>query len=234
MTHPLTIATGLPSNPTPDTVHSHPTASWSLARLSGQLCELSGHTGSAVLSLASRLVLDAQFHNEPTSWITSTHQSFFPPDAAAMGIDLQALVVVRLQDATKRISTANRMSASMPRRFVRHKRYSSRAVRAAEHLARSGGFGLVVLDLGDKCRLSMAVQARLAGLAKAHDTVILCLTDKDEGEESIGSLVCWRAHAGKSRTEPDRFECRAEVSKDKRRGPGWSHTEVHRGPPGLY
>ncbi len=225
MTRSLPIVTGVRPSRGPNATHDQ-SESYSLARLGGRLCELSGHTGSAVLSFAFGLVLDAQFHTEPTSWITSSHHSFFPPDAAVTGIDLNALVVIRLEGAQKRISASKRP--------VRRRSYASRAARAAEHLVRSGAFGLIVLDLGTEGTLSMATQTRLAGLAKAHNTLILCLTDKAEDTASIGSLISWRAHTNKIRVGPGLFQCTAEVSKDKRRGPGWSHTEVHRGPPGLY
>jgi len=96
---------------------------WSSPQVAGRFAEISGSKGTAVLTLAFRLVLDAQKRGEPVGWATSTESSFYPPDVAQLGIDLAALVVVRVPKA-QAIS------------------------RAGEKLLRSGGFGLVVLDLG--------------------------------------------------------------------------------------
>ena len=96
---------------------------WSLPQVAGRFAEISGSKGTAVLTLAFRLVLDAQKRGEPVGWATSTESSFYPQDVAQLGIDLAALVVVRVPKA-QAIS------------------------RAGEKLLRSGGFGLVVLDLG--------------------------------------------------------------------------------------
>ena len=87
------------------------------------LTELSGVGGSACLTLATSIVLDAQRQEETTAWITSNNSNFFPLDVAAAGIDLEALAVVRVPDAPS-------------------------VARAADRLARSGAFGLLVLDLG--------------------------------------------------------------------------------------
>jgi len=51
--------------------------------------------------------------------------------------------------------------------------------------------------------------------------------------DPMGSLVSLRAEASWERTDPSRFLCEIHVLKDKRRGPGWKHTEVCRGPIGL-
>ena len=75
-------------------------------------------------------------------WVTSTESVFYPPDAVHGGIDLAALAVIRVLHA-----------ASIPR--------------AGEKLLRSGGFGLVVLDLGT-ADVPMPLQSRLTGLAQHH------------------------------------------------------------------
>ena len=50
---------------------------------------------------------------------------------------------------------------------------------------------------------------------------------------TIGALVSIRAEALRQRDRDDRYTCRAHILKDKRRGPGWQHKEVFRGPDGL-
>src|SRR5215510_4530885 len=69
---------------------------WSLRQLAGRFAEISGSNATAALTLACGLVLDAQKCGEPVGWATSTESSFYPPDVAQLGIDLGALVVVRV------------------------------------------------------------------------------------------------------------------------------------------
>jgi len=182
---------------------------WNYAAFAGRLGEISAQHASAALTLAFQLVLEAQRRNEPTVWVTGHASAFYPPDAAEAAVDLDALIVVRVPD--------NRRSA-----------------RAADALLRSGGFGLVVLDLGVDTRgLSTRMQSRLVGLAKKHQAALICLTEKATHRPSLGSLVSIRAEAMRKHDHDDRYTCRAQILKDKRRGPGWQHKEVFRGPDGL-
>jgi recombination protein RecA len=165
-------------------------ASFVLAPLFGRLTELSGGPASASLTLAFRLVHRAQKEAEPVAWILGRGSVFFPPDAAAAGIDLEALVVIRLPEP-----------AASPR--------------AADFLIRSGAFGLVVLDLGGRVHVPMAVQTRLVGLARKHGTAILCLTEKKGDEPSLGSLVSYRVEAVREPPRERRYGLRLNVLKDK-------------------
>lgn len=188
------------------------TEQWNLPALGGRLVELSGLGASATLSLAFSLVADAQARQEPAAWVACHGSSFYPPDAAACGIDLDNLPVVFTPTAP-------------------------RAARAAERLARSGAFGLVVIDLaGERPLLPQALLSRLAGLAGKHDCAVVVLTAKPADRASLGSLVSLRAEARREALErqvPGRFACRLEALKDKRRAPGWTHEESRLGPPGL-
>jgi recombination protein RecA len=180
---------------------------WTLAELAGRLVEISGAGASAALTITFGLVLEAQRRGEPVGWVTSAASSFYPPDVAENGIDLAALVVVRLSGADG-------------------------VARAGEKLLRSGGFGLVVLDLG-AADIPVPLQTRLTGLAHRHHTALACLTEKERRAFSLGSLVSLRAHAEKKRIAESRFACMLHVLKDKRRGPTWSHEEFYSGPAGL-
>ena len=182
-------------------------ASWSLSEFAGRLIEISGQEATAALTLAFGLVLEAQRQGEPVAWVTPRENSFYPPDAAEGGVDLDALVVVRVPDA----------------RVV---------ARAAERLVRSGAFGLIVLDVG-AAKIPTPLQARLAGLAQKHHTALVCLTEKERKTPSLGSLVSLRVQAQRTRTSEGQFTCTLTVLKDKRRGPTWTHTEGCRGPAGL-
>src|SRR5262249_8368858 len=160
------------------------------------------------VTLATELVLDAQFHGEPAAWITTRKTSFFPPDAAANGVDLAALVVVRAHEV-----------AQIPR--------------AAGWLGRSGAFGLLVLDLGSEPSVPAPLLSRLLGLAQKHEVAILCLSEKSAANPSIHSLVSLRADASRERRAPGLFTCSLRVAKDKRHAPGWGQTQVFRGPAGV-
>lgn len=190
-------------------------APWGLTALRGRLVELSGRGASAVVTAAFQLVCEAQRAEEPVAWVTLASGAFYPPDAADSGVDLAALVVVRVTDVRA-------------------------ALRASERLLRSGGFGLVIVDLDDPdlldryrygngaagaagaepfLTLDAAKQGRLVSHAHAHEAAIACLTDKSETAPSLGSLVS--LHASALRMHGPKLTVRA--LKDKQRGPGWTH-----------
>jgi recombination protein RecA len=184
----------------------HPTR-WSLTEVAGRLVEISASVSSAALTMTFGLVREAQQRGEPVGWVTSMASCFYPPDAAQSGTDLAALVVIRIPAAEK-------------------------IARAGEKLLRSGGFGLLVFDLGT-ADIPMPLQSRLTGLAHHHQTALVCLTEKQRKAFSLGSLVSLRLHAEKKRASENRFACMLNVLKDKRRGPTWNHEELRFGPAGL-
>ncbi len=183
-------------------------AQWSRQELAGRLTELSGSGASACLTAALGLVIDAQRQGETVAWITSRATSFFPPDAAAGGVDLDTLPVVRVPRVED-------------------------VARAADRLVRSGAFGLVVMDLGARALVPAPLVARLVGLAERHDTALVALTEKPPQAASLGSLVTLRAVARRQPTVDGRFVVEVNALKDKRRAPGWTHTETCHGPAGL-
>jgi recombination protein RecA len=176
--------------------------------LAGLLAEVSSEGNGAALTAAAGAVADAQRLGEWAVWIAAGEGCFFPPDAAGRGIDLEALPVVR--------------AAGAPEAF-----------RAADLLARSGAFGLVVLDLGPDPRVPAAVVARLAGLARRHAAAILCLTAKPAPAPSLGSLVAVRAEALRERVAEGVFRVRLRILRDRRGAPGGTREEEGRGPEGL-
>ena len=180
---------------------------WTLDEVAGRFVEISGAAASAALTLTFTLIRQAQARGDPVGWVTLAEHSFYPPDAAQGGIDLDALVVIRLLRADS-------------------------IARAGEKLLRSGGFGLVVLDLGT-ADIPMPLQTRLTGLAHHHHTALICLMEKTHGAFSLGSLVSLRAHAEKKRVEGNLFACALRALKDKRRGPTWNYEELYTGPAGL-
>ena len=230
-----------------------PPREWSYRACAGRLVELSGNAAAPLLSLAFALVADAQRAGEPVAWIQGTDSTFFPPDAARNGVDLSALVVVRLAEVSAR-------------------------TRAAVRLLRSGAFGLVAMDLGPagspqpppggaasphapsappsagreaqatrpsagrevqptppgpRREAQTALLSKLGQLAQHHDTAVCCLTVKRPEWASLGALVSLRGEALRRHTGEDRFACTVRVLKDKRNAPGWTHEEAMRGAPGL-
>ena len=189
---------------------------WRLDALRGRLVELSARGATATLTAAIELVVEAQQASEPVAWVALGNATFYPPDAAASGVDLAALAVVRVRDITA-------------------------AARAAERLLRCGGFGLVVLDLGGDSTVEVPIahQGRLVTLAQTHDAAVVCITEKPSEAPSLGSLVSLRAEAlrlyapqGGEAGERG-YHVTLHALKDKRRGPGWTHTTRRRGPPGF-
>ena len=185
-------------------------ARWGLDALRGRLVELSARGATATLTAATELVLEAQRAAEPVAWITFRNATFYPPDMADSGVDLAALVVVRIGDTTA-------------------------AVRAAERLLRSGAFGLIVLDFGagGTVEVPVAHQGRLVSLAQTHDAAVVCITEKPADAASLGSLVSLRAEAIRLTTREHDHDVTVRALKDKRRGPGWSRTIKRRGPSGF-
>jgi recombination protein RecA len=181
---------------------------WQLTTFAGRFAELSGDKSGASLTLVFRLVLDAQKQGEPVAWITPRQSIFYPPDAAEAGIDLASMAVIRAPDT---MGTA----------------------RVAEHLLRSGAFGLIVMDLGINSGMQLHAQSRLAGQTRRHATALVCLTEKPRHQPSLGSLVSLRIHTAKKKQNQGQALCEARVLKDKRQGPGRVHREVFYEPDGL-
>jgi REP element-mobilizing transposase RayT len=150
------------------------------------------------------------FQRAHRHWVVAREWThiFYPPDAVRLGIDLESLVVVRLAKPDA-------------------------IARAADKLLRSGGFGLVVLDLG-VTDIPMPLQSRLAGLAHHHHGALICITQKEDNSFSLGSLVSLRVKAERNRRVANEFACSLRVLKDKRLGPTWPHEEVRCGVAGLH
>ena len=203
----------------------HGQARFSFEAMRGRLLELSASGASGVLSAATGLVLEAQQAQEPVAWVTFVDTSFYPPDVSDSGVDLAALVVVRVPDVGK-------------------------AARAAEQLLRSGAFGLVIVDLAvpdrvlevrsataqgpasERKRLPLAVQGRLVTLAQQQQALVVCLTEKRGEQESLGSMVSLRVEALRER-KGEQVGVTLHALKDKRHGPGWSQHLPCRVPAGL-
>ncbi len=180
---------------------------WCVAELAGRLSELAAASSGAAFSAALALVVDAQRCGETAAWVGLRTRTFFPPDARAAGVDLAALPVVRV---------------------ARERELAF----AADVLARSGAFGLVVLELG-AARPALGVLARLASLARAHAVALVLLTEKPPEEASLSSVVSLRADSARVRQAGGDFLHELCVARDRVRAQGWRQIELRHGPPGL-
>lgn len=164
----------------------------------GKLVEISGGYGSARLTAAVSIVLQAQREGETTAWVQPKGGSLFPPDLDESGVDLDSLVVVHV--------AFDRDPYAIPK--------------AAEFLLRSGAFGLVVLDMtsGEQPSLpsaNTAWQGRLLGLAREHLSRVVCLTDTPGHAASLGPLVALRIEVQRARIGPGLFSIRPQLLKNK-------------------
>jgi recombination protein RecA len=194
----------------------HAVPAWNIPRISGGLTELFGSQGG--LTFAMELVRQVQVRGEPVAWISAHPHTFYPPDASDNGIDLSALPVV-----------------FTPR--------GHNAFRSAEILLRSGAFGLIVIDLGDRSNVPPAYQGRVVRLAQHYRSAVLCLTARRgsgdapsiaaDSAATLGSMVGLRLEPQRTETSAQHISYDLRATKDKRHGPGWTHRAVYRSLAGL-
>ncbi len=179
---------------------------------SGRLSDLVGwvsvvqeSTHGARLTWAMHLIWEAQRLQEPVAWIGVPGRTFYPPDAIANGVDPDALPVIQVSDGTQQL-------------------------RAADHLLRSGAFGLIVIDGAPDCHLSNRVLSRLGPLARRHVTAVVCLVS---AHARVDAAIDIRSQIEQLRLKDGRYRCRWRSLKDRRRAPGAESVEVVHGPIGL-
>jgi recombination protein RecA len=123
----------------------------------GRLIEITRARAGAQITTAVACLRAAQAAGQPAAWIQPAGGPLFPPDLAQSGIDLDALLIV-----------------NVPLRAGAHA-----LAKAAELLLRSGGFGMIVLDLCGSALRDTVWQGRLLGLAREHDSWLLLLSDAE-------------------------------------------------------
>jgi hypothetical protein len=199
----------------------------------GRLVEL---CGEAQTSTAVAILAHAQREGETAAWIQPVGGELYPPDLAAAGVDVEALVVIHVPPT----GTAKGGECPKPTGAMSG---ASGQCRAAELLLRSGGFGLLVIDF---CRTEpsggAAWQGRLLALARQHEVRVLLL--RRDARESLGPLVGMRVASRVERAinvdDPSgfcprtgQFEIHHEVLKNKSGGPLEPAAIRIRGPWGL-
>lgn len=160
----------------------------------GRLSEISGPPSSGKTSLVFAMIAAAQARGEEVAFV-DPQGSFFGPSARAAGIDLERLLVVR---------------PPLPRKPSPFEPARS-GLRVVDHLLRSQGFSLVVLDLsgmaappppgrrrpfdrrgGDGGRPPLDRLFRVARLARVAETTLVMLTETEPERPSLGSPVALR------------------------------------------
>lgn len=167
----------------------------------GCVIELAGGLDGACTSLAVAAVVGAQRLGDLVVWVQPRHGLLFPPDLAAHGADLDALVVVHACSAPGRSS--RRGGLELPR--------------AAELLLRAGAFDLVVLDLRPVPPARGAWLHRLQALARLHQTRVLLLGEASAPVEPA-SAVAQRVVVRRRRGEPA-FVVEPQLLADKLHAP---------------
>lgn len=174
----------------------------------GRIVEL---CGEAQTTAAVMLLAQVQREGETAAWIQPARGDLFPPDLAAAGVDVEALIVVHVPESDREAGQC----------------------RAAELLLRSGGFGLVILDFSrGEPRGSTAWQGRLLGLARQHEARVVILRERSRGQDSqslgplTGLRIASRVERSRRADDPPGFEPRTgcftlrhEVLKNKSGGP---------------
>ena len=178
----------------------------------GRLIEIASGPAGAQMTTAVACLRQAQAQGETAAWVQRAGGSLYPPDLADSGIDLDALLIVNVP-----------LSAGA---------YGS--AKAAELLLRSGGFGMVVMDLLHvPLQSDTAWQGRLLGLAREHHSWLLLLSDGSTHAGSLGPLVSLCLEPQRRRVERGQFSIEHRVRKDKSGLLCALAKEQRRGPWGL-
>jgi recombination protein RecA len=160
-----------------------------------RLVEVSGQHACARTTAAVSCVIQAQAHGELVAWVQPKDGALFPPDLDAAGVDLDSFIAIHVPGHAGPFAL----------------------VRAAEWLARSGAFGLTVVDLTDALPPGSSVnwQGRLQGLLRQYDGRILLLTSSAYDDPSSGPLVGLRVEPRRGPLHAGHFEVHTHVLKDK-------------------
>ena len=160
-----------------------------------RLVEVSGRHACARTTTAVSCVIQAQAQRELVAWVQPKDGSLFPPDLETAGVDLDSFVAIQVPRHAGPFGL----------------------VRAAEWLARSGAFGLTVIDLTDALPPGSSInwQGRLQGLLRQHEGRILFLTSSAYEDPSSGPLVGLRVEPQRGPLQEDQFEVHTQVLKDK-------------------
>ncbi len=185
------------------------TPRWNMQEVQGRLTEISEPCPIAALSFALSLAREVHEAKQLAAWISLSPSMFFPPDAQNHGIDLRNFPVLRMDDIHS-------------------------VGKASETLLRSGAFRLLILDLGKNHGMPMARLSQLHGLTRKHLSCVVFVTERQNTEQSVGSLVSLHGRTSRKSIGDGRFICTIDVLRDKVRGCHWSWDICLAGIDGYY
>lgn len=177
----------------------------------GRLIELVEGPSSASTTLAVSILLKAQIDGETAAWVEVAPGTLYPNDLADSGVDLASLIVVHVPKSAGAFAL----------------------LKSADWLLRSGGFGLVVVDLRQTPISNDATvwQGRLLALAREHRSQLVLLTN---AHNASGSLVSLRLISARQRLRSGIFAVESHALKDKTGFFKESLRFVRRGPWGCF
>ncbi len=198
----------------------------------GRLSEIVGRPGLGRTSLAASFIAAATRHGEVVAWIDAAG-AFYPQSIAAAGADLSRVLWVGAEkyshpgkigqgQSGQRNQTVMELLPSADARECRA------VIKAAEMVLSAEGFGLVVIDLGERARtLALSAALRLARAAERSGTAVIVLGARRTcGTFAALSLVLSSAQPLFSRIAPgapalfDGIRVEARVMRNKLGGSG--------------
>jgi len=171
----------------------------------GGLTEIFGPASSGRTSLLLALLAQMTAREEVCALVDAS-DAFDPQSAAAAGVDLDRMLWVR---CGKKVSSSSflvsrKNSAAAEKRETRNEKLASveQALRAADLLLQAGGFGLLVMDLGD---IPPAIARRVPltswfrfRRAVENTATALVVVEQEASAKSCASLVLRTQHSALS------------------------------------
>ena len=160
----------------------------------GRIVELADAPDAARTSAAVDVLVRVQREGDPVAWVQPRGGELYPPDLAAAGLDLDALLVVHVPPRARR---------------------GVGIARAAELILRTGAFGGLVVDVTNgSVPRGEAWLGRLASLVREHEA--RCVFLGPVAKQSLGPLISLRLAPRRERVRFGRYRVVTEILKDKR------------------
>jgi hypothetical protein len=139
----------------------------------GRVSEILGRQGSGRTTLAAAFAAQATRHGETAAWIDASG-ALDPASLAEAGVDLARMLWASLAAYTPR-----EIDSSAGWNYLRRRGGLSReslALKAAEMVLEAGGFGLVIVDFGERpCAIAPAAALRLARAAERGGAAVIAI-----------------------------------------------------------
>ncbi len=151
----------------------------------GRVSEIAGPLSSGKTGLALRLLAEQTRADKLVAIVDGTGQ-FYPPAAAAMGIDLQRTLLIAPSASPD--SENEKHSGRIRARTCANDQAAALA-RAAEIIARSRSFSMVLIDLPAHCKMYSKPARRLCVAAQATGTTIVTLSTHSGDVEGAAARI---------------------------------------------